>query len=160
MRSLHLLDLAVRSYAFVKNDHFNNAMKTAIRDKDTALRELETSLSTQNYSMTKFDDLRDSIENYVITVQQMFELIDKNDQAAFVKLLEQDPGYNVWMQYQEFSKDVYAFEDEIAAKAKLQYDAALNNIYFLQIVLFCIAVPTLAYTAYYTNRTILVSEEL
>jgi signal transduction histidine kinase len=160
MRSLHLLDLAVRSYAFVKNEHFNNAMKTAIRDKNAALRELETSLSAQNYSMTKFDDLRDSIENYVITVQQMFELIDKNDQAAFVKLLEQDPGYNVWMLYQNFSKDVYAFEDEIAAKAKLQYDDALNNIYFLQIVLFCIAVPTLAYTAYYTNRTILVSDEL
>ena len=90
----------------------------------------------------------------------MVDLLDKNDRAAFVKLLEIDPGYNVWLQYQDFSKDVYAFEDEIAGKAKLQYDAALNNIYFLQIVLFCITVPTLAYTAFYTNRTILISEKL
>ena len=110
--------------------------------------------------MNKFYRLRDSIEDYVATTQLMIDLIDKNDRAAFVKLLEIDPGYKVWLQYQNFSKDVYAFEDEIARKAKLQYDAALNNIYLLQIVLFCIAVPTLAYTAYYTNRTILISEKL
>ena len=30
IRSLHLLDLAVRSYAFVKGDHFMLAMDTAI----------------------------------------------------------------------------------------------------------------------------------
>ena len=46
-------------------------------------------------------------------------LIDKNDRAAFVKLLEIDPGYNVWLQYQDFSKDVYAFEDEIATHGKI-----------------------------------------
>ena len=160
MRSLHLLDLAVRSYAFVGNRHYKNAIEMAIRDKNAAELALETSLRSQQYSMNKFYLVRDSIEDYVATTQFMVELLDKNDRAAFVKLLEIDPGYNVWLQYQDFSKDVYAFEDEIARTAKLQYDTALKNIYFLQIVLFCIAVPTLGYTAYYTNRTILISEKL
>ena len=160
MKNLHLLDLAVRSYAFVSNRHYKNAIEMAIRNKNTALLALEGSLRSQQYSMNKFYVVRDSIEDYVATTQFMVERLDKKDRAAFVKLLEIDPGYNVWLQYQDFSKDVYAFEDEIARTAKLQYETALNNIYFLQIVLFCIAVPTLAYTAYYTNRTILISEEL
>ena len=42
MKSLHLLDLAVRSYAFVNNRHYKNAMEIAIRDKNTALLALET----------------------------------------------------------------------------------------------------------------------
>jgi signal transduction histidine kinase len=160
MKNLHLLDLAVRSYAFVNNRHFINAIEVAIRDKNTALNALEVSLKSQEYPMNKYYVVRDSIKDYVTTTRLMIDLIDKNDRAAFVKLLEIDPGYNLWLQYQVFSKDLYAFEDEIASKAKLRYDAALNNIYLLQIVLFLIAVPTLAYTAYYTNRTILISEKL
>ncbi len=160
MKNLHLLDLAVRSYAFVNNLHYKNAIELAIRNKDTALSALETSLRLQQYPMNKFYTLRDSIADYLATAQLMVDLLDKNDRAAFVRLLEIDPGYNVWLQYQEFSKDVYDFEDRIAGESKLQYDAALNNIYFLQIVLFCITVPTLAYTAFYANRTILISEKL
>ncbi|HZB11536.1 MAG TPA: ATP-binding protein [Chryseolinea sp.] len=160
MRSLHLLDLAVRSYAFVKNQHFINAIEIAVRDKRISLNDLENSLLSQKYSMHKFYALRDSIESYVATAQHMIRLIDKEDRAAFVKFLERDPGYKVWLQYQNFLKDVYAFEDNIALKAKLQYDEALNNIYLLQVVLFFLAIPTLAYTAYYTNRTILISEKL
>jgi signal transduction histidine kinase len=135
-------------------------METAIRDKNISLRDLETTLNYQGYPMDKFYNLRDSIEAYVDTAHHMIELIDKDDHPAFIKLLEIDPGYHVWLQYQNFLKDVYAFEDDVAAKAKLQYEEALNNIYLLQIVLFCLAVPTLAYTAFYTNRTILVSEKL
>ena len=47
MKNLHLLDLGVRSYAFVNNRHFINAMEVAIRDKNTALSALETSLNLQ-----------------------------------------------------------------------------------------------------------------
>src|SRR6187551_1091339 len=53
MRSLHLLDLAVRSYAFVGNRHYKNAIEMAIRDKNAAELALETSLRSQQYSMNK-----------------------------------------------------------------------------------------------------------
>src|SRR5687767_8789965 len=67
MKSLHLLDLALRSYAFVNNLHYKNAMELAIRDKNTALSALESSLSLQQYPMTKFYLVRDSIEGYMAT---------------------------------------------------------------------------------------------
>ncbi len=50
MKNLHLLDLAVRSYAFVSNRHYKNAIEIAIRNKNTALHALETSLRSQQYS--------------------------------------------------------------------------------------------------------------
>ena len=62
MKNLHLLDLAVRSYAFVNNLHYKNAIELAIRNKDTALSALETSLRLQQYPMNKFYTLRDSID--------------------------------------------------------------------------------------------------
>ena len=110
--------------------------------------------------MHKFYQLRDSVEKYIGLTRVMIDLIESKNQEAFVKLLEQDPGYNVWLQYQEFSKDIYKFEDEISAKAQVEYEEALNNSYLLQILLFLLTVPTLAYTAYFTNRTLSVSEQL
>jgi signal transduction histidine kinase len=160
IRNLHLLDLSIRSYAFVSNKHFMAAMDSAIKNKNAALYSLESSLKKQNYPMQKFYALRDSVEAYVALALNMVDLIDRNDQNSFVQLLEKDPGYNVWLQYLKFSKDVYSFEDSISLQAKIRYEKALNNIYILQIILFFIAVPTLGYTAYYTNRSLLVSDQL
>jgi signal transduction histidine kinase len=160
MRSLHLLDLAVRSYAFVNNQHYKEAVSIATNDRNQSMRKLEGALNEQGFSMNKFYQLRDSIARYVVVTQSMLDLIDKNDQPAYVKLLEADPGYNLWLQYQDFSKEVYAFEDDISRTAQAEYQQALNNSYLLQIILFVLAVPTLAYTAYYTNRALSLSERL
>ncbi|WP_276367164.1 HAMP domain-containing sensor histidine kinase [Chryseolinea sp. H1M3-3] len=160
IRNLHLLDLSIRSYAFVSNKHFMAAMDSAIKNKNAALSSLESSLKKQNYPMQKFYALRDSVEAYVALALNMVDLIDRNDQNSFVQLLEKDPGYHVWLQYLKFSKDVYSFEDSISLQAKIRYEKALNNIYILQIILFFIAVPTLGYTAYYTNRSLLISDQL
>ena len=160
MRSLHLLDLAVRSYAFVNNQHYKEAVSIATDDRNESMGKLEASLGEQGFSMNKFYQLRDSIARYVIVTQSMLDLIDKNDQPEYVKLLEADPGYSLWLQYQDFSKEVYAFEDDISRTAQAEYQQALNNSYLLQIILFFLAVPTLAYTANYTNRALSLSEKL
>ena len=160
MRSLHLLDLAVRSYAFVNNQHYKDAVQIATIDRNKSLEKLEGSLREQDFSMDKFYQLRDSIKSYVVVTQVMLDLIDKGNQPEYVKLLEADPGYNLWLQYQKFSRDVYQFEDRISKQAQLEYERALENSYLLQIILFVLAVPTLAYTAYYTNRALSLSEKL
>lgn len=160
MRSLHLLDLAVRSYAFVNNQHYKEAIEIATNDRNRSMHLLESSLVEQGYAMHKFYELRDSIAKYVAVTKVMVDMIDNRDQNAYIELLEEDPGYDVWLQYQEFSKDINQFEDGISSKAQVAYEKALNNSYLLQIILFLLAVPTLAYTAYFTNKTLLISEKL
>jgi signal transduction histidine kinase len=110
--------------------------------------------------MNGFYQLRDSIERYVALTNAMVDLIDRDDRVKFVNLLEADPGYNVWLQYQEFSKNVYRFEDDVSNRAQVAYEKALNNSYILQIVLFFLAVPTLTYTAFFTRKTISISNQL
>jgi signal transduction histidine kinase len=160
MRSLHLLDLAVRSYAFVNNQHYKEAINIATEDRNKSMHNLESSLEEQAYTMNKFYQLRDSIAKYVTVTKVMVNYLDNGDQPAYIKLLEDDPGYEVWLLYQEFSKDVDRFEGGISRQAQIEYDKALNNSYLLQIILFVLAVPTLAYTAHYTNRTLSLSEKL
>lgn len=160
MRSLHLMDMAIRSYAFVKGQHFITAMDLAIKDKNEAFYMLEDPLKAQNYPMEKFYALRDSTESYVAVARHMVDLIDRGDQAGFTKILEQDPGYSVWLQFQQFSAHVNSFEEDIVKKADERYAEAINHSYLLQLLLFIIAVPTLAYTAFQTNKTLSVSQQL
>jgi signal transduction histidine kinase len=160
IRSIHLLDLAVRSYALVTNVHFDSAIQTALRDNNNALTQLEPQLKSQQYDMSKFYRLRDSIQSYIVTSHTMIDHVKKGDEQSFVAILTEDPGYRVWLQYVDFSKDVNAFEDKISQEAKLRYERALNNIYILQIVLFFMAIPTLTYMAYYTTRSLSIAERL
>lgn len=160
MRSLHLLDLAVRSYAFVKSDHFMIATDSAIINNNIALSQLEIHLKSQKFPITVFYQLRDSVRAYIHLTGYMMELVKNDDMSEFTNILYKDPGYKVWLQYLRFSTQVNAFEDEIALKARLQYHNALKNSYFLQIILFILTIPTLAYTAFQANRTLSLSEQL
>ena len=160
IRSLHLLDLAIRSYTFVKGDHFLLAANTAIKDNGVAISRLEEPLKSQDFPMGEFYKLRDSVNTYVVVARDMLELISKGQHQQFVDILSKDPGYLVWQQHQEFTKLVNQFEDRISGDAQIRYEAALKNSYLLQILLFLITIPTLGYTAFYTRRTLEVSEQL
>ena len=160
IRSLHLLDLAIRSYTFVKGDHFLNAANNAIRDNTLAISRLEDPLKSQDFPMAEYYQLKDSVNAYINVARHMLDLISKGEQKQFVDILSKDPGYSVWQQHQAFSTLVNEFENGISTNAKTRYEAALNNSYLLQILLFVIAIPTLAYTAYYTRRSLSVSEQL
>ncbi len=160
IRSLHLLDMAVRSYGFVKSDHFLAAVDTALHNKELAFTQLEQPLISQQFPMTEFYELRDSVDSYVGLTSEMMRLIREDRIDEFVAILSSDPGYNVWLQYQRFQKYVNTFEDGIALRAKARYEEALNNSYILQVLLFFITIPTLVYTAFYTNRTISIADQL
>jgi len=160
IRSLHLLDLSVRSYVFVKGTHFLAAIDTALANNDEAFRKLESSLKSQQFPMTDFYHLRDSVASYIAITRRMISLIDSGGEEAFVKILRTDPGYNVWLQHAQFSHEVKAFENEVSREAKREYEKALQNTYILQILLFLLAIPTLGYTAFHTNRSLAITEKL
>jgi signal transduction histidine kinase len=160
IRSLHLLDLAIRSYTFVKGDHFLNAANNAISDNTLAISRLEDPLKSQNFPMAEFYQLKDSVNAYIKVARHMLDLISKGEHKQFVDILSKDPGYSVWQQHQAFSALVNEVEGDISDNARTRYEAALKNSYLLQILLFLITIPTLGYTAYFTRRNLFVSEQL
>lgn len=158
--NLHLLDMGLRSYALVRKAQFLSAIEGAYSAKDSIFRELEKLLLDQHYPMTDFYALKDSIGTYYGVVDEMRADILNNRHDHFLQILDKDPGYRVWLMYQDFAASINRFEDNIAEQAKARYERAIARIYVLQIILFLITVPTLAYTAYYTAHAFNISEQL
>lgn len=160
IRGLNLTDLGLRGHALVKNRQIEGAIDRGIVYTQDAFKQLEIDLENQNYPMEEFLAFRDSVTLYFSLVEQMRSYIQTDQQEKFLEMLSQDRGYNVWLQYRKISDNVYAFEKNFSAIAKSKYDAALGNIYMLQILLFLIALPTLVYTAYHANRALVISNRL
>jgi signal transduction histidine kinase len=158
--SLHLLDLSVRSYVFVRGDHFLSAIQIALTNNRQALSTLEAHLQSESFPMEDFFTLRDSIHKYIQVTDSMMALINADNEAEFVSVLKRDPGYSVWLLHQQFTEEVNAFADIIESDAQQEFERALRNSYLLQILLFVLTIPTLTYTAYFANRALMMTEKL
>ncbi|HYF66943.1 MAG TPA: ATP-binding protein [Ohtaekwangia sp.] len=160
IRNLHLLDMALRSYALIRQEHYLDVADSCLRSKDLLFDQLENSLESQHYAMEKFNVMRDSMESYYrIARAKKMHLINDNTEA-FMQLLESDPGRRAWIAFKRFEADVIVFETDIAVRARDNYKQALQNSYMLQVLLFFIAMPTLMYTAYYTTKSIKLANQL
>ena len=160
IRNLHLLDMSLRSYALVKQRKYIVVADSCIKSKNIIFKGLELGLSEQHYPMEKFYAMRDSVNEYYKIIARKREALVNGRFDDFVRLLEPDPGYYAWEAYAPFSDSVKIFETEISQNAQAEYERALRNSYLLQVALFLLAMPTLAYTAYYTTRTLNLSEQL
>src|SRR5438045_8401890 len=58
---IHNLDLGVRGYALFGKEKYLYPLKFAIRDKDSIMFLMEHILSEQKYTLSEFNQLRDSI---------------------------------------------------------------------------------------------------
>ncbi len=160
MRNLHLLDMALRSYALVPSKRFIDAADSCVVAKDPLFDQTEQALREQQYKMTPFYTMKDSINAYIRITNRMREALMSGDKEWFLATLKSDPGYRCWIEFKKFEADVVAFETRIGADAQDRYQRALKRSYLLQAILFMIAMPTLIYTAYYATKAIQFSEEL
>lgn len=140
---IHNLDLGLRSYALYKDERYLFPLKFALEDKDSLLTTVEKVLVEQNYPMSEFSQLRDSINSYATLCVNMLRLVKEEKWAEFHRLSAMDKGYLLWLQYERFVKQVNDFEDQINESATARYHSAMTNNYLLQVALLLICVPTL-----------------
>lgn len=160
LRNLHLLDMLLRSYALTKTERFLKDADSTFVDKDSIFYSVEQPLLVQGYPMERFYAMKDSVNAYYEIARGMRDDLLQGREEKFLSILNSDPGFRTWMIYRSFSNSVNAFEDQIAKKAEERYSRALSNSYLLQLVLFLVTMPTLAYMAYYAVKAVGVSELL
>ncbi len=160
LRQLHLIDMLFRSYALTKTPRFLQTADSTILTRDSLFIRVERPLRSQNFPMANFYSMRDSVNAYYEVLNQMRNLLTAGEDEKFRQMLAGDPGFKAWIAFRNFSAFVNAFEDDIAAKAEQEYERALEKSYFLQIILFLVTMPTLAYTARHAAKTLKVSELL
>ncbi|QHT68886.1 hypothetical protein GXP67_20650 [Rhodocytophaga rosea] len=157
---IHNLDLGVRSYALFEDERYLYPYQVALNERQKVLSKLEKMLSQQNYPLTEFYRLRDSINFYTDLNRNFKRLVDNRQLTEFKQLADRDQGYHLWLQYERFSGHVHTFEDQIHSRATYQYEQALRNNYLIQLSLFLICIPTLLFTTFYTSRAFTLEAKL
>jgi len=149
---IHNIDLGVRSFALFKEEKYLFPLYIALHAKDSLFNVAALALQKQGYNLKEFNRLRDSVESYANLNLHLVELLHQHETEKFMKLANKDRGYRLYLQYDAVVKDINAFEDRIAERAKQRYREAERNNYLLQAILFFIAVPTLVITTYHTYQ--------
>ncbi len=149
---IHNLDLGIRGYALFKDEKFLYPMRFALRDKDSLFLSVGNLLKQQGYPLEEFHQLQDSTNAYADLCVQMKILLDENRMEEFRQVSNQDKGYKLWLQYENITRKISRFEDDINSKALAKYHAALRSNYLVQMFLFLTCIPTLLFTAFHTHR--------
>lgn len=160
LSNIHLLDLGLRGIALIENAQLESSIDSAIARKGKIYQTLHASLSKQGFLISKLNRLKDTIDGYFIWTNLVRKKIKGGEKDAAILMIAEDRGYGVWHYHQKISKEIYQFEDQIAARARNQYRAALQKNYLLQGSLFLIILPTLIYLAYYTTRSFKLDSQL
>jgi signal transduction histidine kinase len=158
--TIHGLDIGLRGYVIIRNSQFFSPVDSAILRKDSILNNVESRLIKQNYDLTEFNLLRDSLDSYISFCLHLKDLLAEGKDEQFKTEFSSDKGLDLWIQYLRFLKNIGEFEDKINSEAEQEYQAALQRNYLLQIFLFLICCPTLIYTAIRTRRNVNLSEQL
>ncbi|HEY3403532.1 MAG TPA: HAMP domain-containing sensor histidine kinase [Ohtaekwangia sp.] len=159
--TIHGIDIGIRGYAIIRNEQFFSPVDSAFLRKDSILKNIEFRLIKQQYpQLEEFHALKDSLDNYYEYSRQLKTLLDNNKDEEFKTLFTSDRGLGLWLQYLQCQKNIASFEDRINQEATEQYEAALRGNYILQIILFAVCFPTLLYTAYFTKKTVSLSDQL
>jgi signal transduction histidine kinase len=158
--TIHGIDIGLRGFAIMENAQFFSPVDSAILRKDSILHNVESRLSKQNYNLTEFYALRDSLNAYITFALHLKQLLLDDNKDEFKRLFSSDKGLYLWLQYLKCLEHIAEFEGQINAEAEHEYQAALNRNYLLQLTLFLICCPTLIYTAIHTRRTVKLSKQL
>lgn len=160
IRTLHQIDMGLRAYALIGTAEQVRVVTAGYSRLDTIFVNLHRSLSQQGFPMTALKTFEDSTDIYLKTVTGMIGLLHSRDLDAFKDMLRKDLGLYTYKSYLRFSAHVSAFEDNIAAQARLRYNRALKNSYWLQIALFLITVPALMMMIRLFDRNVNMSRKL
>jgi signal transduction histidine kinase len=157
---IHSFDIGLRGYAIIRKAQFSDPMDKARRWKDSILLHTEMPLKRLHYDLSKYIVFRDSLNSYERYCFYMRQLLAEGKDEEFTRLFAADKGAHLWWMYLECDKDIQHYVNRIDDEAREEYEDALVNNLFFQVILFTICIPTLIYTAFHTARNFQLSELL
>ena len=142
-RTMHGLDLGVRGYSLTLEDNMLTPYREAVEKNESTFKELGTQLAEQGYpSLDKLSTLKTEVQSYIAYCDQMIK-VAQDSTPQLIAMLKEDRGYGVWKKYDEFSRPLFAFEDNLHQKAMADYNAAILNNLILQITIVLLGLPAL-----------------
>ncbi|MEO8472398.1 MAG: GAF domain-containing protein [Chryseolinea sp.] len=143
-KTMHGLDLGVRGFGLTKNDAMLRPYIEAIQTSEINFRILDSLLQQQKYSDRKvLAGVKAEIENYMYFSKGMVDVARAGNMEEFIRLLDQDKGYEVWKKYAAFSEPLFKYEVSLNKEARITYQAAMRANLYMQISILLLAIPLL-----------------
>lgn len=90
IRTLHLLDLGIRGYAIIPDDQIGDPYDSAWIRKEFVFRNLEESLLAQQFEMSHFYVIRDSVNSYFAVAKTMMDYLKAGEHKNFEDIFKYD----------------------------------------------------------------------
>ena len=152
--TLRQIDLGLRGYALTKNDQLLSPMMTAMAANEANLTKLDSLLKLQKLdtSVTRFERIKRGVDDYIEYSKLMKNEAERDSIGRFVKMLEKDKGYDLWVLFSPFSASHISYENALIEKAQSDYEAALNRNIIIQLILLILGIPSLIFVIYATRK--------
>src|SRR5258706_5614600 len=152
--SLRGMDLGLRGYALTKNKQLLSPYESSMAGNITNLRNLDSLFKVQKLdtALARFEKIKTGIDDYVEVTKKMKAAVERDSIKEFVRLLNQDKGYDLWVLFSPFNDGIVKYEDAQISKAQADYEAALDWNIFIQIILLALGLPSITYIIYIINK--------
>jgi hypothetical protein len=145
---LHNFDLGIRAYAITKDDSLFAPALDAVKFLDARFIFLKKSLAEQHYDTEPVDELHNSFIGYKDFILEMKHQAEIDSMQTFKKMLKEDRGLKVFMIWSDIGMKIIDFENQRKVAANAEYESAVNNNLYLQLLTLLIGLPTLGYVIY------------
>jgi CHASE3 domain sensor protein len=156
------VDIGMRGYVIMKfdsnatkaeSDAIIQPMRQGIRDLPNIIRNMKTTTQKQNFPNPKAIDTLDIMaRGFIKKTEQMVAMIDAGDTKAFFAELRADPGKQAWMMNDQAARKIRKFETDLDEDARKSYEQTNRINLIFQIILGCIAIPTLGFMIFKINH--------
>jgi CHASE3 domain sensor protein len=142
--TMHGLDIGLRGFALTKEEKMLEPYRQAIEKNAGIFAAIEQILRKQQYKgVADLQSVKLEVDAYINYCNQMIEAIKMDSLNQVVSMLREDRGYAVWKKYDDFSRPLYVFEDDINQRALATYNAAIQGNLILQVCMVLLALPAL-----------------
>jgi CHASE3 domain sensor protein/putative methionine-R-sulfoxide reductase with GAF domain len=143
--NLRRIDLGLRGYALTRNPQLLSPYTTAVSDMPVTLKSIDSLLSVQQLDTMRdaFASFSTKVNEYVAHSERMRVFAEQDSLAAFVRLLNQDKGYDLWQAFAPMYNAILAHQNNLMDEARVRYQRAMNRNVIFQVALVLLVLPTL-----------------
>ena len=148
------MDLGLRGYALTKNKQVLSPYENALKANATNLVALDSLFRLQKLDsvLIEFGKIKAGINDYIEVTKKMKEAAESDSLNEFVRILNQDKGFDVWKLFSPFYNKTLKYEDAQIEKAEAEYKSALSWNVIIQFILLALSVPSVGYAIYKINK--------
>jgi CHASE3 domain sensor protein len=153
---LRRMDLGLRGYALTKKPQMLKPYYDARAEMPVSLSYMDSLLVEQHLDDTKkqFTVFKRKLEGYTNYLETMRVLAEQDSIEAFVQLLNEDKGFELWNAYAPMFDYIISTQHTLVQRADARYQEALDRNVIFQAILIALTIPTLIGVMYRIRRDV------